>query len=48
VQVRRDAEADRGLARLTLETVAADTAARGFYGALGYRDEDVRLSKRVG
>jgi ribosomal protein S18 acetylase RimI-like enzyme len=40
--------ADRGLAHLTLETGAANTAARGFYGALGYRDEDVRLSKRVG
>lgn len=40
--------ADRGLSRLTLETGAANTAARGFYGALGYRDEDVRLSKRVG
>lgn len=40
--------ADRGLSRITLETGAANTAARGFYGALGYRNEDVRLSKRVG
>ena len=40
--------ADRGLAHLTLETGAANTSARAFYGALGYRDEDVRLSKRVG
>jgi ribosomal protein S18 acetylase RimI-like enzyme len=40
--------ADRGLSHLTLETGAANTSARGFYGALGYRDEDVRLTKRVG
>ncbi len=40
--------ADRGLAHLTLETGAANTAARRFYGALGYRDEDVRLTKRIG
>jgi ribosomal protein S18 acetylase RimI-like enzyme len=40
--------AERGLAYLTLETGAANTTARGFYGALGYRDEDVRLTKRVG
>ena len=40
--------AGRGLSHLTLETGAANLAARGFYGALGYRDEDVRLTKRVG
>lgn len=39
---------DRGLTHLTLETGAANASARGFYGALGYRDEDVRLTKRVG
>ena len=36
------------LGNLTLETGAANTAARRFYGALGYRDEDVRLTKRIG
>jgi ribosomal protein S18 acetylase RimI-like enzyme len=35
----------RGLARITLETGAANERARGFYGALGYRDEEVRLTR---
>ncbi len=38
---------DRGLALLTLETGAANHAARAFYSALGYVDEDVRLTKRL-
>lgn len=40
--------AERGLARLSLETGAANTAARAFYRALGYQEEDVRLSRAVG
>lgn len=35
---------ERGLRRLTLETGAANTAAREFYRSRGYQDEDVRLS----
>jgi GNAT superfamily N-acetyltransferase len=34
-----------GLERLTLETGAANTAARAFYAAAGYHEEDVRLTK---
>jgi ribosomal protein S18 acetylase RimI-like enzyme len=37
----------RGLQHLTLETGAANTAARAFYRALGYRYEDVRLTKPI-
>jgi ribosomal protein S18 acetylase RimI-like enzyme len=36
---------DRGLSCLTLETGAANHAARGLYRALGYQEEDVRLTK---
>ncbi len=39
---------ERGLAHVTLETGAANAAARAFYGALGYRDEDIRLTKPLG
>jgi ribosomal protein S18 acetylase RimI-like enzyme len=39
--------ADRGLSFLTLETGAANHAARSFYAALGYREEDVRLTKAI-
>ncbi len=39
--------AERGLVRLTLETGAANAAARAFYGALGYLEEDVRLTRAV-
>jgi Acetyltransferases len=35
----------RGLRRITLETGAANTRARGFYRALGYAEEEVRLSR---
>jgi ribosomal protein S18 acetylase RimI-like enzyme len=38
---------ERGLARITLETGAANDAARAFYAALGYREEDVRLSRAL-
>jgi len=37
--------AGRGLRCLTLETGAANQAARSFYAALGYLIEDVRLTK---
>ena len=37
--------AGRGLRRLTLETGAANGTARAFYAALGYQEEDVRLSR---
>jgi ribosomal protein S18 acetylase RimI-like enzyme len=40
--------ADRGLAYLTLETGAANRGARAFYAALGYLEEDVRLTKKIG
>lgn len=36
---------DRGLRRLSLETGAGNTAARSFYAALGYEEEEVRLSR---
>ncbi|GIH94899.1 GNAT family N-acetyltransferase [Planobispora siamensis] len=38
---------DRGLRRITLETGAANARARSFYRALGYAEEEVRLSKPV-
>lgn len=40
--------AARGLGRLTLETGAANSGALGFYRALGYADEEVRLSRAIG
>jgi GNAT superfamily N-acetyltransferase len=36
---------DRGLAFLTLETGAANHGARSFYAALGFREEDVKLTR---
>jgi ribosomal protein S18 acetylase RimI-like enzyme len=36
-----------GLHRITLETGAANARARGFYRALGYEEEEVRLSKPI-
>jgi ribosomal protein S18 acetylase RimI-like enzyme len=39
--------AGRGLPFLTLETGAANKPARGFYQALGYLEEDVRLTKAL-
>ena len=36
-----------GLKHLTLETGAANGTARAFYGSLGYKDEDVRLTKEL-
>ncbi|MFF5205816.1 GNAT family N-acetyltransferase [Streptosporangium sp. NPDC000396] len=38
---------ERGLQRITLETGAANVRARSFYQALGYAEEEVRLSKPV-
>ncbi|MEU8251412.1 GNAT family N-acetyltransferase [Nonomuraea sp. NPDC048916] len=38
---------DRGLRHITLETGAANVRARSFYRALGYAEEEVRLSKPV-
>ncbi len=40
--------AQRGLDFLTLETGAANQTARRFYAALGYQEEDVRLTKAIG
>jgi hypothetical protein len=39
--------AARGLDYLTLETGMANHAARAFYAALRYLEEDVRLTKRI-
>lgn len=38
---------ERDLCRITLETGAANARARSFYQALGYAEEEVRLSKPV-
>jgi ribosomal protein S18 acetylase RimI-like enzyme len=35
---------DQGLANLTLHTGAFNTSARAFYAALGFREEEVRLT----
>jgi ribosomal protein S18 acetylase RimI-like enzyme len=43
--VAEDWAADRGLSCVTLETGAANHAARSLYRALGYEEEDVRLTK---
>jgi GNAT superfamily N-acetyltransferase len=37
----------RGIARVSLDTGAANEGARAFYAALGYAETDVRLSKPV-
>jgi ribosomal protein S18 acetylase RimI-like enzyme len=37
----------RGHRRVTLDTGAANKSARAFYSALGYAEEDIRLSKSV-
>jgi GNAT superfamily N-acetyltransferase len=37
----------RGLRHITLETGAANGTARAFYSRCGYREEDVRLTKRL-
>jgi ribosomal protein S18 acetylase RimI-like enzyme len=39
--------AARGLDYMTLETGAANETARAFYAALGYLEEDVRLTKKI-
>lgn len=38
---------ERGLSRITLETGAANSAARAFYAALGFAEEDVRLTRTL-
>jgi len=38
----------QGLRHLTLETGAANGTARAFYAALGYAEEDVRLTRTIG
>ena len=38
---------ERDLARISLDTGAANASARGFYAALGYEETDVRLSKAL-
>jgi ribosomal protein S18 acetylase RimI-like enzyme len=40
--------ADHGLQFLTLETGAASQPARSLYRALGFQEEDIRLTKAVG
>jgi ribosomal protein S18 acetylase RimI-like enzyme len=38
---------EQGYRRLTLETGAANHSARAFYAALGYTEEDVRLTRTL-
>jgi ribosomal protein S18 acetylase RimI-like enzyme len=38
---------EQGLRRITLHTGAANDVARAFYAALGFEDEDVRLTRRL-
>ncbi|WP_175541427.1 GNAT family N-acetyltransferase [Streptomyces aidingensis] len=38
----------RGLRYVTLQTGAANTTARRFHGALGYQQEEVRLTRALG
>jgi ribosomal protein S18 acetylase RimI-like enzyme len=42
-----DWAADRGLVNLTLHTGAANTTARAFYAALGFAEEEVRLTRAL-
>lgn len=39
---------DRGLRHLTLHTGIANTTARHFYAALGFREEEIRLTRPLG
>lgn len=39
--------ADRGLTRLTLDTGIRNQRARRFYAAIGFEEEDIRLSRAV-
>jgi ribosomal protein S18 acetylase RimI-like enzyme len=43
----RDRDAVEGLARIILETGAANTEARAFYAGLGFEESEVTLSKAV-
>ncbi|WP_026819688.1 GNAT family N-acetyltransferase [Arthrobacter castelli] len=38
---------DQGLSRVILDTGARNTGARDFYAALGYEDEEVKLSRAI-
>ena len=38
---------DQGLAHISLDTGAANAHARAFYRALGYQEEDIKLTKHV-
>ncbi|HEX3513442.1 MAG TPA: GNAT family N-acetyltransferase, partial [Trebonia sp.] len=38
---------DHGLAHLTLHTGSYNTSARAFYAALGFAEEEVRLTRQV-
>ena len=37
----------QGLARISLDTGAANAPARAFYAGLGYEEEDVKLTKSL-
>jgi ribosomal protein S18 acetylase RimI-like enzyme len=39
---------DRGLRYLTLHTGMANTTARRFYAALGFQEEEIRLTRPIG
>jgi ribosomal protein S18 acetylase RimI-like enzyme len=39
---------DRGLRHLTLHTGIANTTARHFYAALGFQEEEIRLTRPLG
>jgi len=45
IEVVRDWARRRGLGAITLETGAANARARAFYAALGFEEEDVRLTQ---
>jgi ribosomal protein S18 acetylase RimI-like enzyme len=47
MQAAEEWGAQRGLEYLTLETGTANHTARAFYAALGYLEEDVRLTKKI-
>ncbi|MGW0482647.1 GNAT family N-acetyltransferase [Nonomuraea sp. NPDC003214] len=47
VNAAEDWARERGLRRITLETGAASVRARNFYQALGYAEEEVRLTRLV-
>jgi len=44
---RRRPDRDQGLTHLTLHTGAYNTCARAFYAAVGFAEEEARLTRRV-